>query len=311
MDKYLSIISDSYSGYLEYLVKEISSPGWHNYFYWLIALSLIVWIVEIIAPWRKEQSIFRRDFWLDLFYVFFNFFIFPLILFKALGNLSEAILLDSLSVLKISNLVLLEVRSFPYWIQLLLMLVFADFIQWNIHRLLHRSDLLWNFHKVHHSVKEMGFAAHLRFHWMETIIYRTVQYLPLAIIGFGVKDFFVLHIFTVAIGHLNHANLNWSYGPLKYILNNPKMHIWHHAKHLPKEYRYGVNFGITFSLWDYVFGTAYIPENGRDIELGFYHDEDFPAKLLAQLFYPIGTRLKFIFHSQNLFCGFIYLFINN
>ena len=58
------------------------------------------------------------------------------------------------------------------------------------------------------------------------------------------------------------------------------MHIWHHSKELPR--KYGVNFGLTLSLWDYLFGTNYIPKNGRDIELGFANDETFPQDFLQQ-----------------------------
>lgn len=94
------------------------------------------------------------------------------------------------------------------------MFLIADFIQWNIHCLLHRSPRLWEFHKVHHSVEQMGFAPHLRFHWMETVINKTFQYIPLAMIGFEIQGFFIIHIIIVAIGHLNHSNLGISYGPL-------------------------------------------------------------------------------------------------
>jgi len=138
----------------------------------------------------------------------------------------------------------------------------------------------------------MGFAAHLRYHWGETIIYKSMLFIPLAVIGgFNVQDVFIVHYISIMIGHLNHANISLDYGPLKYVLNNPHMHIWHHAKDLPSERRYGVNFGITFSFWDYIFGTAYIPENGRDIELGFDDVEEFPQTFLSQFVYPF-TRKK-------------------
>ena len=97
-----------------------------------------------------------------------------------------------------------------------------------------------------------------------------------------------MHIISVAIGHLNHSNVNITYGPLKYIFNNPAMHIWHHARELPKG-SYGVNFGISLSLWDYLFGTAYIPKSGRDITLGFPGDEDYPEDFLHQVTYPLSA----------------------
>jgi sterol desaturase/sphingolipid hydroxylase (fatty acid hydroxylase superfamily) len=94
----------------------------------------------------------------------------------------------------------------------LTLLIVRDFIQWNIHRLLHRVNFLWEFHKVHHSVEEMGFAAHLRYHWVENVVYRTFEYIPLAMIGFGIEDFFIVHIFTLAVGHFNHSNFRLKLG---------------------------------------------------------------------------------------------------
>jgi sterol desaturase/sphingolipid hydroxylase (fatty acid hydroxylase superfamily) len=166
--------------------------------------------------------------------------------------------------------------------------VVRDFIQWNVHRLLHRSEFLWRFHKVHHSVRQMGFAAHLRFHWGETIVYRTLEYIPLAMIGFGIQDFFLVHIFATAIGHFNHSNFRLPLGPLRFIFNNPQMHIWHHAKHLPR--RYGANYGISLSLWDYLFGTDYLPDDGRDIELGFEEVEYYPTSFLDQQWHPFREK---------------------
>lgn len=286
MDKYLKIIQDSFTGYFNYLVDEITNPGWTNYFYWLLGLSLLVFAFEIIIPWRKKQPIFRKGFWLDAFYMIFNYFLFSLIGYNALSNVGVELFNDFLGLFGIDNLVAIEVQDFPVWAQLLIMFVIADFIQWNVHRMLHRVPWLWKFHQVHHSVKQMGFAAQFRFHFVETLVYKSAQYIPLAMIGFGIEQFFVVHMFSVFIGHLNHANLDWSYGPLGYILNNPRMHIWHHAKALPPEHKYGMNFGLSLSIWDYLFGTAYIPKSGKNIEIGFDGDERFPHDFTGQLTYP-------------------------
>ena len=68
------------------------------------------------------------------------------------------------------------------------------------------------------------------------------------------------------------------------------MHIWHHAKELPENSQYGVNFGLTLSIWDYLFKTNYIPYSGKDIELGFKGDEDFPEHFLSQEIYPLKIK---------------------
>ena len=74
MEKYINTIKDSYGGYFNYLLDEILHWNWDNYFYGLVAISFLVWILELLFPWRKNQPIFRKGFWLDLFYLFFNFF---------------------------------------------------------------------------------------------------------------------------------------------------------------------------------------------------------------------------------------------
>ena len=293
MEKYLDIFKNSYHGYFNYLWDEITRFHWENYFYGLIIVSLLVWGLELLFPWRKNQKVFRKDFWLDTFYMFFNFFLLNLIVLIFLSNATATLFNDLLAFvgMKLSAFQIIDLNALPFGLGLLIFFIVTDFVQWNTHRLLHYSPLLWNFHKLHHSVKEMGFAAHLRYHWMEPVVYKSLLYVPLAIIGgFDVTSVAIVHFSALTIGHLNHANLGWDYGFMKYIFNNPKMHIWHHAKELPENVRYGVNFGISLSIWDYIFKTSHIPHEGRDIELGFEGDEEFPKDFVKQVIYPIKPK---------------------
>ena len=288
METYIDLLLNSYSGYFNYLKNEILYWKWDNYFYGLIAISLMVWLLEMLFPWRKQQAIFRKDFWLDLFYLFFNFFLLNLILLIALSSVTEQLLNDFVGIFgfELASIQLFSISELPKPVALLLFFLISDFLQWNVHRLLHTIPFLWKIHKTHHSVKEMAFAAHFRYNWMEPIVYKSLLYLPIILIGgVDLADVFIVHFISIAIGHLNHANIGWDYGYLKYILNNPKMHIWHHSKKMPN--KYGVNFGISLSLWDYLFKTNYIPFDGRDIELGFHDDEQFPTAFLDQELYPL------------------------
>lgn len=214
MTKYWEAFVEAYRGYADYLWKEITFetvPFWKNYFWMLVAVSLFFFGLEIIRPWRKDQPKFRQDFWLDFFYMFFNFFLFSLIIFNASSTVVVDLFNDGIISLtgfdlQASN----PMQKWPLWAILLVGFLVRDFVQWWVHRLLHKSPALWEFHKVHHSVAQMGFAAHLRYHWMETVVYRTIEYLPLALLGIGLHDFFLIHIFTLAWGHYNHANFRVS-----------------------------------------------------------------------------------------------------
>lgn len=335
MSKYLDIFINGYKGYASYLWYEITHPSWKNYFYWLIAVSLFFLFVEIINPWRKKQKIIRKDFWLDAFYMFFNFFFFSLIIYNAASDVIVNLFNDGIKAVSggFDLQKMNPLQTLPVWTILVIGFIVRDFVQWWIHRLLHRSDWLWQFHQVHHSVEEMGFAAHLRFHWMENVVYRTLEYIPLALLGIGLHDFFIIHIFTLAWGHYNHSNITidgkvtggilgcligvvfgmglldtqmtmmhpavmillctvlgiFLLGPImKYIFNSPEMHIWHHSYELPDSRRFGINFGLTLSVWDYIFRTAYIPKEGRDIKLGFPGIEEFPEDFIGQVTLGFG-----------------------
>jgi len=286
MHDYGQIFIDGFIGYGRYFLHELTHPNWGNYFYWLLGISLAVYALELLFPWRKDQPAVREDFWLDTFYLFFNYFLFSLVGYAAVSGVAVQAFKDLLAAaFGIQNLVAIHVEQAPRWAQLLLLFVLRDFIQWNVHRLLHRVPWLWEVHKVHHSVRQMGYAAHLRYHFMENVVYRSIEYLPLAMIGFGIQDFLLVHLFTLLVGHLNHANIYLPLGPLKYILNNPQMHIWHHARHLP-EGSHGVNYGITLSVWDYLFRTDWMPGDGRDIPLGFDEVDEYPHDFMQQTLKP-------------------------
>ena len=333
MNNYWDIFVNGYKGYASYIWNDITHPSWHSYFYWLILVSLFFLILEVMIPWRKKQAILRKDFWLDAFYMFFNFFIFSLIIYNAASDVIVNLFNNGIKGitggfdLQASN----PLRSFPMWSILLIGFVVRDFVQWWVHRLLHKSDKLWEFHKVHHSVEEMGFAAHLRYHWMENIVYRSIEYLPLALLGIGLYDFFIIHIFSLAWGHFNHSNITVDgkisgavlggligvliannlldinlfpdlsligkisvisgtvliglliLGPImRKLFNSPELHIWHHSHDLPEERRYGVNFALTLAIWDFMFGTAYLPYEGKDIKLGFPGVEKYPHNFFVQ-----------------------------
>ena len=82
MNSYVNAFIRSFNGTLDWTWKSIifEVPFYTNYFWGLILISLVVWVLEMVFPWRKEQAIFRKDFWLDGFYMFFNFFIFSIVI---------------------------------------------------------------------------------------------------------------------------------------------------------------------------------------------------------------------------------------
>ena len=280
---YLEIFGNKFIGMVSWIIDMVTfNVDWNqNWFYGLIIVSIVVWGLEIAFPWRKNQKFIRKDFWLDAFYMFFNFFIFAIILESVYILFETYFTAHGFPMNKIA----LFSELSPTWLIIVVFFVLSDFVQWFTHLLLHRYTFLWRFHKVHHSVQEMGFSAHLRYHWMENILYKPLKTLALMlVIGAQPEHAFFVHFFSITIGHLNHANVRITWGPLKYVFNNSVMHLYHHAKELPADRVKGVNFAISLSIWDYIFKKNYIPQDkDGGFDLGFEGIENYPKGFFGQL----------------------------
>jgi sterol desaturase/sphingolipid hydroxylase (fatty acid hydroxylase superfamily) len=115
---------------------------------------------------------------------FFQFFLLNLILLIALSNVMEQFINDTLHIFgfELMSIQLFSISELPQALALFSFFLISDFIQWNVH-LLHTIPFLWKIHKTHHSVKEMGFAAHFRYNWMEPLVYKSILYIPIILIG--------------------------------------------------------------------------------------------------------------------------------
>lgn len=260
-------------------------PIYLQYYFWLAATSLLVFILERLSPWRREQKVFRKQFWQDLFWLVFNGHYLGLVLALVSGKL----ILWLNSYLHAHGWPLPQELAFlagaPLWLQFIVFFLLKDFLEWNIHRLLHIVPWLWEFHKLHHSIEELDWIGNFRFHWGEVVVYKTLSYLPLVVLGVDGTVILIIAIIGTLMQDLNHANLPIDYGPLKYILNSPRMHVWHHDVEMHG--KGGQNFGIVLSVWDWLFGTVYWPKDrDQPQRLGFQGMEAYPRNVTARLFYP-------------------------
>lgn len=259
------------------------------YFYpaMLVAISTVIALLEWWFPWRKEQKQLREVLWSDLLHLCFNghflgVLLYSIAFYHVLPPLDAFLRQQELYEVVYRQ----AASSWPMWIQIVVVLLVTDFMDWCVHNLLHRVPFLWHFHKTHHSVVdgEMDWIVSFRFQWMEVVLYKSIKYLPLAFLGFSGVAVMVHAVFGTLIGHLNHANLNLGWGPLRYLLNSPRMHLWHH--NYDADSRTTVNFGIIFSVWDWLFGTAYMPERSPR-KIGFEGVETFPRDFFGHTIWPL------------------------
>ena len=80
--------------------------------------------LEIAFPWRKNQSVVRKDFWLDAFYMYFNFFVFGLVITGIYATIEHVAGLFGVTMTSLS---FFNFTALPAWAQILIFFVLNDF----------------------------------------------------------------------------------------------------------------------------------------------------------------------------------------
>jgi len=185
-------------------------------------------------------------------------------------------------------------------------LVAYDFCRYHIHKLEHKYQFFWEFHKFHHSAKALNPFTVYRIHPVESMLLNSfsgigtgivtgifvfffpgIQMLTFLGINFGL---FLFHLYS----NLRHTHV-WLNFPkyLSYILLSPAQHQIHHSsdpKHL------GKNLGAIFGFWDYFSGTLYIPTSKENLVFGLgetENEKDY-GNLLRVFFLPFQKVYLFV-----------------
>lgn len=143
-----------------------------------------------------------------------------------------------------------SVGDLPVAARLLLALIIFDFVSFIVHVGLHRSETVWNFHKVHHSSLHLDGLATTRAHMFENFIRFLTPQAILFFIGMGAELVAPVVAIYAAFAVFNHSNLGMSFRWAESVFVTPRMHRRHHVPATSQN-----NFGTIFSVWDRLFGT--------------------------------------------------------
>ena len=102
--------------------------------------------------------------------------------------------------------------SLPLIVQVLALLLVADFTQYWVHRTFHATPVLWPFHAIHHSAEEMDWLAGSRLHLIDVIVTRGLTYVPIFVLGFSEAALIVYLFLVAAQATFIHANVRWQFG---------------------------------------------------------------------------------------------------
>ena len=185
-----------------------------------------------------------------------------------------------------------------FWPQVALYLLGSDLVMYTTHRLFHTARM-WRFHAVHHSSEHLEWTSASRFHPVDQILHGILSDVVMLLLGIPPEVLVWLMPFNVGTSALVHANLDWDFGPFRYVLVSPVFHRWHHTS---ADRGGSSNFAGTFPLYDLIFGTFHMPAGQRPDAYGV-DDPHFPSGFLRQLRYPLRSRRTAVSDSKDTEAG--------
>lgn len=155
------------------------------------------------------------------------------------------------------------VESLPVALQFVVAVIVFDFVSFAVHVGLHRSNVLWNVHKVHHSTLHLDGFATTRTHMLENLLRFVPGQAVLFLIGMPVAVVAPTVAIAAIYGVSNHSNLAVNVPWVETVLVTPRLHRRHHVPSTTQH-----NFGAIFTFWDRCFGTLIRTETGPQERYG-------------------------------------------
>ena len=163
---------------------------------------------------------------------------------------------------------LLPFLTLPPWARLLLALLLLDLWTYSWHRLNHRVPLLWRFHRLHHSDRNMDATTANRFHFVEIMLSSLLRVPLLALLGAHLDELALYETLLFTVVQFHHANIGLPERfdrLLRWVIVTPELHKVHHSVVRAEA---DSNYSSLFSWWDRLFGTWRLLPAGRVIRFG-------------------------------------------
>ena len=254
-----------------------------------VVLGLAFSLVERAWPERARAGYFSRARLVDWAYWPFSAFV--------TGNLTRVLTLGFAGLFALAlghrapltQLSLSTARwgigELPVALQLVIAISLGDLVNYWNHRLRH-TRILWPFHAVHHSPRELDWLSAVRMHPVDDAIDNVMVGLVVLAIGTRFDVWLAtgpcLFFFNVWL----HANVRWRFGWLERVIATPAFHRAHHSDDTlaPR------NFAGVLPLWDAIFGTLYLP--GRPVESFGPGATPVPRGFFGQLVMPFAQAIR-------------------
>ncbi len=171
--------------------------------------------------------------------------------------------------------------ALPVGLNIIFTVLIFDFAIWAQHLITHKIPVLWRFHRVHHSDRDIDVTTAIRFHPVEIAFSMLLKIGLVYLIGPSAVGIIIFEIILNGTAMFNHANMKLPLGldaVMRMFLVTPDMHRVHHSDIRAE---HDSNYGFALSIWDRIFGTYVAqPKKGHDdMTIGLQWQGEEPARL--------------------------------
>jgi sterol desaturase/sphingolipid hydroxylase (fatty acid hydroxylase superfamily) len=257
--------------------------SWKILAIWLVGFAIVFTALTKVSACNPNQPLRRSDTLTDLAY----FFVMPVLSrFIRAVYLSAGIFIifhgDSQQSIK--DYIMHgygPLTEMPIWWQAAVIFLVSDLMLYWLHRWFH-DKTMWRFHAIHHSPVNVDWLSTYRFHPVNTWLSFALVDAIMLLVGFSPAAVSAMGTVNLIYSAMVHANLNWTFGPFKYLFASPVFHRWHHTS---QEEGMNKNFAPTFPLIDVIFGTFYMPQDRRPEHYGVAGG-NIPDGFIRQMIWP-------------------------
>ncbi|MCO5142971.1 MAG: sterol desaturase family protein [Oligoflexia bacterium] len=222
----------------------------------------------------------------------FSFSLFNIFITAGIGDLLVVYLLALFTTHFFSDKVLFSSSVLgPLWLQAVVALLLNEFIRYWIHFAQHKIPILWKFHSIHHSVKEIYSLNTFYSHPFDYFLRNAIAFPFILMLGFDPNAVLLAATFVTVGGVFSHSRANFNFQYLNYVFSTNHLHRWHHSTIAAEADK---NFGVATSIWDLVFGTFYLPKDRPAPEqTGLQDDHPYtPTQFFEVVLYPLIRKKR-------------------
>jgi sterol desaturase/sphingolipid hydroxylase (fatty acid hydroxylase superfamily) len=180
------------------------------------------------------------------------------------------------------------VATAPFPVKLGIGVVVFDLVSFLVHRAMHRYDVLWNIHKIHHSTLQLDGLATTRTHMIENMLRFVPSQALLFLVGMPVEVVAASVVIAALYGVSNHSNIGLDLRWLEPVLVTPRLHRRHHVPSTTQ-----TNYGGIFTIWDRLFGSLVRRDTAHDERFGVPGEIDtYPQRFAAAFRQPLAFYLR-------------------